>query len=115
MISIRENIPVIIGIIVVAVVAWILWREVSKLRKSVTTMVKEHNETVSVLDQHKNAINGLSMQLTDTYEDDAVTYDDEDKYDDEVNGQVDDEPVQEKKLPTIVEIPESSRKAKKRA
>jgi ABC-type nickel/cobalt efflux system permease component RcnA len=114
MISIRENIPVIIGIIVVAVVAWILWREVSKLRKSVTTVIKEHNETASVLDQHKNAINGLSTQLTSAYQDEDDEYDGEDEYDDELDDEIEDDAVQEK-LPTIVEIPESSGKAKKRA
>jgi len=110
MFSIRENIPVIVGIIVVAVVAWILWREVSKMKKTMTTMVKEHNETAAILDQHKNAINGLSTQMISGGYDE---YDDEDEIeplDDE-----EEEEEQEQKLPTIVEMPESSGKAKKRA
>lgn len=80
MLSLRENLPLIVGVIIVGVVVWILWRDLSSMRKTLTTVVNEHNQTASVLEQHKKAINAISMPMMDgPYDEDDDEYLDEDE------------------------------------
>lgn len=107
MFSVRENIPLILGVIAVGVVVWLIWRDIGSLKKTVTTVVKEHNETASILDQHKHAINDLSTRFVhDEYDgDDEYDVDDDEDEIEEI------EPV----VPNVVELPEKSAKMKKHA
>lgn len=106
MISIREHLPLILGVIAVGIVVWLLWRDIGTLRKTLTKVVTEHNETASVLDQHKNAINSLTTQLVSEYDDDEM----DDEFDDDV-----DEPVSKATIEEIQEDPQYQRKQKKTA
>lgn len=90
MFSIRDHLPMILGVIAVAVVIWLLWRDLGNMKKTLTKVVSEHNETAAVLDQHKTAINGLA-QFASEYDDDE----DEEEY----------EPVDETVVEEIEERP----------
>ena len=108
MISIRDHLPLILGVIAIGVVVWLLWRDIGTLRKTITKVVTEHNETASVLDQHKNAINSLTTQMVSGYDDDEF---DEDV--DEIPS--DNEPVSKVDIEEIQEDPKYQRKQKKNA
>lgn len=106
MFSVRENIPLILGVIAVGVVVWLIWRDIGSLKKTVSNVVNEHNETASILDQHKHAINSLSTQFV------QGEYDGDDEFD------VDDDDDDEEEIqpvPNVVELPEKSSKMKKHA
>jgi hypothetical protein len=109
MFSVRENIPLIIGVIAIGVVVWLIWRDIGSLKKTVTTVVNEHNETASILDQHKHAINNLSSHMAQS------EYEGDDEFDENEESDPEIEPEVKQKVPNVVELTEKPSKSKKHA
>lgn len=70
----RELLPNILGTLLLVAIFFFLWREISKLKTTVANVVREHNDTVSVLNGHKAKINEIvAWFIGDTITDDTVT------------------------------------------
>lgn len=73
----RELLPNILGTLLLVAIFFFLWREISKLKTTVANVVREHNDTVSVLNGHKAKINEILAwfigDTDDTIVDDTIT------------------------------------------
>lgn len=73
----RELLPNILGTLLLVAIFFFLWREISRLKTTVANVVREHNDTVSVLNGHKAKINEILEWFiggdTDDTVDDTVT------------------------------------------
>lgn len=69
-----DLLPNILGTLLLVAIFFFLWREISKLKTTVANVVREHNDTVSVLNGHKAKINEIvAWFIGDTITDDTVT------------------------------------------
>lgn len=73
----RELLPNILGTLLLVAIFFFLWREISRLKTTVANVVREHNDTVSVLNGHKAKINEILEWFvggdTDDTVDDTIT------------------------------------------